>query len=201
MIEEKDLPLLIKLQKLILSKGDVSVTLNDFINLIGYKTEHSESDFEALSEKLVEYDIAEINETLGGNSLHLLKTNKTHSISIEDIFKSEQNNISTKNIEDENTKLTNESLKYEQTIRAQDQKIRNLTEENLSFEKKERWVRFVYFILGNVFMFIGANFKDISIYVSNLALLNNQQESVKSVQTKNQTESIQLSKQNDSIMK
>lgn len=90
MIEEKDLPLLIKLQKLILSKGDGgSVTLNDFIKLIGEKTEHSERDFEALSDILIKHKLAEFKDW-GGNSLHLIKTEKTERTNIEDIFKDKQ---------------------------------------------------------------------------------------------------------------
>lgn len=120
MINEQDLPTLIKLQELLNERDDSTpVTFIDFLAIKGSlmsegekgNLKNTDKDFEVLSEILIEHGIAEPFDG-GGITMQLLKTNKTHKIKIEDIFKQEQQVKAKDNLEHKNIEYNFKSSKW-----------------------------------------------------------------------------------------
>lgn len=145
MIDEKDLPFLVLIEeKLIATKNSsFCLTIGNFENVF-----NDNSHFNNLVSVLIEYGVAEKpigSGSLPDNIIAIIKTDKTGYERIQDIFNKEQKLLKSKSLEIENTFLTNDSLKYQQTIRTQEQKIRDLTEKKL---RREFVISIISLIIG-----------------------------------------------------
>ena len=189
MIDEKDLPLLLFLeQKLIDSKNYSAFSFSSTM----HSEIKSQSDFNRLARILIIYDIAKpIKGNLNPDIIVIGKTELTGERIIQDIFNEEQNSLKSKSVEAENVLLTNESLKYQQTIRDQEQQIRNLTAENFKVQKREKWVKLIYFLIGSGLTALGTFLTYKQVYGTTQAQKQPQQVSIESERTKSQKSSIQ----------
>ena len=199
MIEEKDLRLLILIEeKLIEVNSDsIPVTMGDFKDIF-----IDRSHFNNIARILVKHNLAKELISKMPNIVAIIKTDLTRYKRIQDIFNEEQNSVKSKLIEAENILLTNESLKHQKTIIDQEQKIRNLTEENLKLSNSNFRKYILHLFIAATIGVIVENIMDISKYASSLYLQVTQEQKPKQAQpiserTKTQTNQIS-NKKNDS---
>lgn len=151
MNEKNDLELLQFIeQKLIDAKDFDSFNFNSFTN-IGFK---NLSHFNILANILIDFGIA---KQIKGKGLRpdfviISKTDLTGFKKVQDFLDKQKEIDLNETINSENLRLTNDSLKHEQKIREQKQKITDLTEENLTLQnsklKREIFIAIISFVLG-----------------------------------------------------
>ncbi len=150
-----------------LKRTKSSVDFNEFCNAQWGQSSDTFKTARLLADKLVADGNAKF--TPNNQRLLLIEPKGVEFIgyvqkSIDDAIK--QNNLNELNIlTKENLMLQNESLKYQQTIREQQEKIANLTEENISLQNRKLRRYIIYSIISAIFGAIASNLKELCQYL------------------------------------
>ena len=121
-----------------------------FNQLKGYNKEEANlyrAKFEELSSIMLALGlITEINSPIAGQRM-FEKTDKIHLIDIKTAFKIQESANNKESLEVENLTLQNESLKFQLTIRKNEETIKDLTLKNLELQNKNLVRQWLYILI------------------------------------------------------
>ncbi len=150
-----------------LKRTQSSVDFNEFCNSQWGQSKETFKTARLLADKLVLDEHAEF--TLNNPKLIIivskgLSFNGYVQKSLDDKIKQDGLDELSKLTRD-NLLLQNESLKYQQTIREQQEKIATLTEKNLSLQNRQLRRYIIYSIIGAISALILSNLKEVCQYL------------------------------------